>query len=399
MVKKFGTLVLLVCLLMSCGTQAVSTEDQPEESGRKAAEIREAFVYFGTYTRGDSEGIYIYKINLETGDLLSVGVQSGVANPSFLAIHPNHRYLYSVAEVAEFAEMDSGGVAAFAINQETGLLTSLNQQPSMGKGPCHVSVDNSGKNLLIANYSGGSVTVVPITAEGRLAEPSCSIKHEGSSVDPRRQKKPYAHSINPGPEGKFVFAADLGTDKVFVYRLDPTSGILVPNEPPWATVAPGSGPRHFSFHPDGRFAYVINEMACTITAFSYDSDLGVLTEIQTVPTLPAGVDLEKKSTAEVLLSPSGKFLYGSNRGHDSIVVFAVDEKTGTLSLVEHESTQGETPRNFGIDPTGRFLLAANQNSNTVVVFRINANTGELEPTGEVVQIPVPVCVRFLPIAS
>jgi 6-phosphogluconolactonase len=394
---KSGTLILLVSLLIACAPQDGDTRQEAEEEVDSQA--KEAFVYLGTYTRGVSEGIYIYRINLDSGDLTPVGVQSGVVNPSFLAIHPNHRYLYSVAEVGEFAEKDSGGVAAFSIDQKTGLLTRLNEQPSMGRGPCHLSIDQSGKYVLVANYGGGSVTVLPVAEGGRLAEPSCSIRHEGSSVDPKRQKKPYAHSINPGPEGKFVFAADLGTDKIFVYRLDLTKGILLPNQERWATVAPGSGPRHFCFLPNGRFAYVINEMACTITAFSYDPDRGVLTKIQTVPTLPEGVELEAKSTAEVLPSPSGRFLYGSNRGHDSIVVFAVDEETGKLTYVEHESTQGQTPRNFGIDPTGQFLLAANQNSDTVVVFRIDAATGELEPTGEVIQVPTPVCVRFLAIGS
>lgn len=397
---KFAFRSLLLSLLIACGPeqtsqlQEVQDSEQPSSSG-----IEEALVYFGTYTRGESKGIYIYRINLETGDLTLVGVQSGVTNPSFLTIHPNHRFLYSVAEVGEFAEMDSGGVAAFSIDRETGLLKALNQQPSMGKGPCHVSVDRSGKFVLVANYGGGSVAVIPISEGGELNEPSCSIQHEGSSVDPGRQKKPYAHSINPGPEGPFVFAADLGTDKIFIYRLDQTNGTLAPNDPPWATVKPGSGPRHFSFRPDGKFAYVINEMACTITAFAYDSNLGALSEVQTVSTLPEGVGLEQNSTAEVLLSPSGRFLYGSNRGHDSIVVFSVNQENGTLTYVEHESTQGRTPRNFGIDPTGRFLLAANQDSDTVVVFRIDSATGELEPTGEVIQIPTPVCVRFLPVGA
>jgi len=372
--------------------------DEAEGVGSKDnTSIHEAFVYIGTYTRGDSEGIYVYRMDLDAGTLESVGVQSGVENPTFLAIHPNGRNLYSVAEVGEFAEMDSGGVSAFSIDPKTGLLTQLNQQPSMGKGPCHISVDRSGKHVLVANYGGGSVTVLPIREGGALGEPTCSVQHEGSSVNPKRQQKPFAHSINPGPTGRFVFAADLGTDKIFVYELSQIEGTLTPNEVPWASVAPGSGPRHFSFRPDGKFAYVINEMACTVTAFSYDADRGVLTEVQTVPTLPEGVELERKSTAEVLLSPSGKFLYGSNRGHDSIVVFGVDEEKGTLTYVEHESTQGQTPRNFGIDPTGRFLLAANQDSDTVVVFRIDPATGALEPTGKVLAVPNPVCVRFLPV--
>jgi 6-phosphogluconolactonase len=265
----------------------------------------------------------------------------------------------------------------------------------MGKGPCHISVDNTGQYVLVANYGGGSVTVLPIEKDGSLGEPSCSIKHQGSSVDPQRQQKPYAHSINPAPTGNLVFVADLGTDKIFIYQLDPTSGVLTPHQIPSVSVAPGSGPRHFTFRPDGKFAYVINEMACTITAFSYDPEKGKLTEVQTISTLPEGTDLEGMSTAEVLVSPSGKFLYGSNRGHDSIVVFEIDQADGTLSYVEHEPTRGKTPRNFGIDPSGRFLLAANQDSDSIVVFKIDPLTGRLEPTGEVVTVPAPVCIRFL----
>ncbi len=396
--SELVVLSILMCLFIACAPSGQSNDESVGETAQKiSSNFREAFVYIGTYTRGESEGIYTYRMNLDAGTLTPEGTQSGITNPSFLAIHPNHRNLYAVAEVEQFAEVDSGAVAAFSIDPKTGLLTLLNQQPSMGKGPCHVSVDKSGQYVLVANYGGGNVTVLPVMEGGRLGEPTCTIQHEGSSVDPRRQRKPYAHSINSDPQGRFVFAADLGTDKIYIYRLNQTDGSLSPNEPAWVSVAPGSGPRHFGFRPDGKYAYVINEMACTITAFSYDSEHGILTEIQTVPTLPEGVELDDNSTAEILLSPSGRFLYGSNRGHDSIVVFAVDEKAGTLTYVEHESTQGQTPRNFGIDPNGQFLLAANQDSDTVVVFRIDPTTGKLEPTGEVVQVPTPVCVRFLPI--
>ena len=390
MLKEIVVLCILGGLLAACAPdERAPTEEEAETS------LQETLVYIGTYTRSGSEGIYIYRLNPESGALTPVGVRGGVENPSFLAIHPNGRFLYSVAEVAEFSDLDSGGVAAFSIDPGNGLLNPLNQQPSMGRGPCHVSVDQTGKHVLVANYGGGSVASLPIREDGSLGEPSSSVKHEGSSVDPRRQKQPYAHSINPGPTGNLVFAADLGTDKIFIYQLNPETGVLTPHQVPSASVAPGSGPRHFTFSPDGRFAYVINEMLCTVTAFSYDPEEGSLTEIQTIPTLPEGTDLEGMSTAEVLVSPDGRFLYGSNRGHNSIVVFEISEEDGTLRFVERESTQGETPRNFGIDPSGRFLLAANQNSDSVVVFKIDPSSGGLEPTGTTIQVPTPVCVRFL----
>jgi 6-phosphogluconolactonase len=353
-------------------------------------------VYFGTYTRGASEGIYLSVLNLQTG-VLSQPVLAGAAvNPSFVAIHPHRNWLVSVGEVGDFAGRRSGAVNAFRIDPQTGHLTLINAQPSGGAGACYVSIDHSGRNVLVANYGGGSASVLPIGDDGRLGEATAFVQHEGSSVDPQRQTAPHAHSVYVDSANRFAFVVDLGLDQVMIYRFDAQRGTLAVNDPPWASVAPGAGPRHFAFHPDGRFAYVINELQSTVTAFAYDAARGSLSQLQTVPTLPEGFD-GKSTTAEVLVHPSGHFLYGSNRGHDSIAVFAIDADSGRLRFVEHQPTGGATPRNFGIDPTGQFLLAANQASDSVVVFRIDQATGGLKPTGQQIEVPTPVCVRMVPV--
>ena len=354
-------------------------------------------VYVGTYTWKESKGIYVLELDLATGKLSAPELAAEATNPTFLAVHPSQRFLYAVGEIGSFKGRPSGSVSAFAIAPETGKLKPLNQQPSGGGGPCHVTVDKEGKNLLVANYGGGSVAVLPIAADGSLREPSCVIQHKGTGPDKSRQEGPHAHSINLDPAGRFAFAADLGLDKLLVYSFDPAKGTLTPNDPPAASVAPAAGPRHFAFHPTGRFAYVINEMAATVTAFAYDPERGALKELQTVPTMPADFT-ERRSTAEVVVHPSGKFLYGSNRGHDSIAIFGIDAETGKLTPAGHQSTLGKEPRNFAVDPTGAWLLAANQNSNSVVVFRIDPATGALTPTGVKADIPAPVCVRFVPAA-
>ena len=348
-------------------------------------------VYFGTYTRGQdgSKGIYRSTLDLETGRLSKPMLAAEARNPSFLEIHPNGKFLYAVSESG-----GSGSVSAYAIETGTGTLKLLNQQPSKGAGPCHVSIDHAGKNVLVANYGSGSAAVIPIQSDGRLAEPSGFVQHEGSSVNPRRQKGPHAHSINVSADDRFAFVADLGTDTVMIYKLNIEKGTIVANNPAFARLKPGAGPRHFSFSPNGKYAYVINELHCTVTAFAYDPASGALTEIQTIPTLPT--DFEGASTcAEVRVHPNGEFLYGSNRGHDSIAVYKIDPAKGTLTFVEHETADIKTPRNFNIDPTGKFCLVANQGSDSVVVFRISQKTGELEPTEHKISIGRPVCVRFL----
>lgn len=352
--------------------------------------------YIGTYTGSKSKGIYVSRLDLATGRLSAPELAAEAASPSFLAVHPDRRFLYAVGEVGNFSGKPGGVVSAFAIDAPSGRLRLLNQASSGGAGPCHLVVDATGQNVLVANYGGGSVAVLPIKADGRLHEPSCVIQHTGSSVNPQRQQAPHAHSINLDPANRFAFVADLGLDKVLIYRFDGARGTLTANDPPFAQVAPGSGPRHFAFHPTGRFAYVINELLCTVTAFTWEAARGELRELQTISTLPGGETVQPgHSTAEVVAHPSGRFLYGSNRGHNTIVVFAIDPTTGRLTHVEHQSTQGRTPRNFALDPTGRWLLAENQDSDTIVVFGVDAETGRLRPTGQVLEVPTPVCVRFV----
>ncbi|MGV3724124.1 MAG: lactonase family protein [Actinomycetota bacterium] len=353
-------------------------------------------VFIGTYTNAKSKGIYAFRMDGATGALTPIGLVAETASPSFLAIHPNRKFLYAANEVESFGGEKAGAVTAFAIDAATGKLTALNQQSSRGAAPCHLVVDKSGKSLLVANYTGGNVAVLPVGADGKLGPASGFVQHQGKSVDAGRQEGPHAHSFNLSPDNRFAFAADLGLDKVLIYRFDAAKSSITPNEPAAGVVPPGSGPRHFAFHPSGRYAYVINEMKSTVTVFDYEGSKGALRAKQTLSTLPAGFT-GNTSTAEVQVHPSGRFLYGSNRGHDSIAIFAIDPTNGQLTHLGNESTQGKTPRNFGIDPTGNFLIAANQGSDSLVVFRIDQKTGKLQPTGVKVEAPVPVCVKFLPI--
>ena len=352
------------------------------------------YLYVGTYTEGESEGIYVYRMHPITGALELASITDAGENPTFLAIHPQRRYLYAVNEISEFDGKASGSVSAFAIDQTNGELTFLNRKSSVGDGPCHLVVDSIGNYVLAANYGGGSVCMLPILDDGRLGDATDFVQHEGSSADSGRQSAPHAHSIVTDPSNQYAFAPDLGLDKIKSYRLDLNAGKLVPNDPPHAAVAAGAGPRHFDFHPNRRFAYVINELDSTVTGFDYDEASGTLSEIQTISTLPE--DFSGKShTADVHVHLSGRFLYGSNRGHDSIAIFEIDQTSGRLRLIGYEPTQGETPRNFGIDPSGTFLLAANQNTDTIVTFQIDQETGNLNPTGQVTEVPAPVCLQFV----
>jgi 6-phosphogluconolactonase len=356
---------------------------------------KELMVYFGTYTRGKSEGIYVYRMNLNTGELKRSATVRGVSNPSFLAIDPKRRFLYAVNESGEFAGRKGGGVTAYAIDQKTGDLRKLNEQHSPGV-PCHISVHPSGRFVLAANYGGGNIVMYPVKPDGSLGEASDVAQHKGTGGDPKRQDGPHAHCVMLDAAGRHALAPDLGIDKVMIYKVDTRNGKLIPNG--FAATKPGAGPRHFDFHPNGKFGYVINELDSTLTAFAYDREKGVLKELQTISTLPS--DFKGTSyCADVHVHPSGKFVYGSNRGHDSIAAFAIDQSTGKMTLIGHESTVGKWPRNFGIDPTGAFLLVANQNTDNVITFRIDANTGKLKPTGQVTEIPVPVCVKFIPAFS
>jgi len=350
-------------------------------------------VYVGTYTFKKSVGIYTFELDPATGGLDLVSKTSGIKNPSFLAIDPKQKFLYSVNEIADFEGKLSGGVSAFSIDTETGELNFLNVKPSFGMHPCHLCVDKTSKNVLVANYSSGSVAVLPIKKDGSLDDPIDFIQHHGFSVNKQRQEGPHAHSVTLDKENRYAFVADLGVDKIFIYKFDSNKGKLIPNDEPWVQVKPGAGPRHFTFSPDEKFAFLINELNSTITTFSYDKDHGTLNEIQTVPALPK--DFKGIShCADIHVLPSGKFLFGSNRGHDSIVIFAIDKMTGKLTYVGHEPTYGKTPRNFALSPSGTLLLAANQDSDTIVPFRIDQNKGKLSPTGKITEVPTPVCIKM-----
>ncbi len=351
-------------------------------------------VYIGTYTQGPSKGIYLTRLDLGRGTLQPVTLAGEVANPSFLAAAPKGMFLYAVGELSDSAGKSGGALSAFAINPTDGKLTLLNQQSTRSSGTCHLAIDHQGKYVVVANYGGGSVSSLPIEADGRLGEVVCLMQHKGSSVNRRRQEAAHAHGVSLDAANRFVFVPDLGLDRVMVYRFDEDRGILTANDPAYAATAIGAGPRHFAFHPNGRYAYVINELNSTLTALSYDAEHGVLHPLQNISTLPVRFH-GTNTCAEVQVHPSGKFVYGSNRGHDSIAIFAVDGQTGKLRFVGHELTRGKEPRNFAIDPSGRYLLAANQNSDNVVVFRIDAGTGKLHATGSTVHVFSPVCVTML----
>jgi 6-phosphogluconolactonase len=366
-------------------------------AGHQAAPAPDDWImYVGTYTRAPSKGIYAYRFQGATGEITPLGT-GGLAveteNPSFLAVHPNGRFLYTVNEVSRYEGRDAGSVTAFAIDRATGTLAPLNHVSSRGGGPCHLSIDRSGQWLFAANYGGGSVAAFPLHDDGTLGEASAFFQHAGSSVNKARQSGPHAHGAVVSPDNRFVLVPDLGLDRVFTYRLDPAAGGLAPGTPQFAAIAPGSGPRHVAFRPDGKFVYVLKEMLSAVVAFGYDAGRGTLAELQTLSTLPEGFSAES-SGAEIATHPNGKFLYASNRGHDSIAIFRIDAAKGTLTSVDRVSTQGKTPRSFAIDPSGRFLIAANQSSGTLVIFRIDPATGGLTPTGRVVEVPSPVSVVF-----
>jgi 6-phosphogluconolactonase len=364
-------------------------------AGEQRQPVTDIIMFVGTYTKAPSKGIYAYRFQAATGEVAPLGTAGLAAeteNPSFLAVHPNQRFLYAVNEISKYEGKDAGSVSAFSIDRATGSLTLLNRVSTRGGGPCHLEVDRSGKWLFVANYGGGSVAAFPVQADGKLGEATAFFQHEGKSVNAARQTGPHAHATVVSPDNKFVLAADLGLDKVFTYRLDAKAG-LVPGDPPFSTVAPGSGPRHLAFRPDGKFAYVANEMLSSVTAYRYDAARGTLAGVGTLSTLPEGFKGDN-SGAEIATHPNGKFVYASNRGDDSIAIFRIDAAAGTLTAAGRVSTEGKTPRGFAIDPSGAFLAAGNQNSGTVVIFRIDQQTGGLTPTGTTVQVGSPVNVVF-----
>jgi len=351
-------------------------------------------VYFGTSVEQEQGGIYMALFDMRTGHLGKAVHVGHAPRAGFIAIHPDGKYIYSTGANTEFDGVKTGAVNAFRITEPDGMLTKINARSSGGLGPCHVSIDPTSKNVLVANYFGGSCSVLPIRPDGSLAPASCTQKHTGSSIHPQRQTAAFTHSINCDPAGRFAIVADLGMDKILIYRFDATAGTLTPNDPPFIAIEPGGGPRHFTFHPSGKFAYADLELSNKVVAFQYDADQGALKEIQTLSTLPAGFTGES-TTSEILTTPDGHFLYVGNRGHDSLAIFSIDPVNGKLTALGHEPTRGKTPRNFNMDPTGTCLLAANLESGNVVVFRINRETGMLEFTGSEIEVPEPICIRFL----
>ena len=374
-------------LLVALGALAVSAVAAAAEKPGPVT------VYVGTYTDGTSRGIYRLTFDPAGGTMTEPVLAVETKNPSFLALHPNGRFLYAVGEISSFQGARTGVVSAFAIDPKTGDLALLNQQSSEGGGPCHLAVDKTGRDVLVANYGGGTVAVLPIEADGRLKPASSVQAHQGSGPNKGRQEKPHAHGIYLDAAERFALSPDLGADRVFVYRFDAAKGMLEAHGS--GTLEPGSGPRHLAFHPTGKYLYVINELLSTVSVFSYDAEKGALTPIQTVSALPAGFS-GTSWTAEVAVSPDGRFVYGSNRGDDTLAVFRVDAATGRLTAAGHAPVGGKTPRHFAIDPTGRFILAGHQGSGTIAVLRLDPKTGIPSPVGSPVKVDKPVCLLPAP---
>lgn len=388
---KITRRLFAISFLLSAPLLLLSRAQTPPKAAAKGQYI----AYVGTYTsKTNSKGIYAYRFDSEKGQLTSIGVAAETTDPSFLAVHPNGKYLYAVNEIGNFNGGTSGAVSAFAIDSKTGALKFLNQVPTRGAGPCYVSLDKNGEFVLVANYDSGSIASFPVQSDGSLGTTSGFVQHSGSGPDKERQEGPHAHWIGTSPDNRFALAVDLGLDQVIVYGFDSSKGIFTPMLSGFAKVKPGAGPRHLAFHPDGKFAYVLSEVESSVTVFSYQAKTGGLTSLQTISALPKDFSGHKEA-AEIAVHPSGKFLYTSNRGHDSIAVFAIDEKKGTLKSLGQVLTGGKTPRHFAIDPTGAYLLAENQESNNIVVFHIDPATGSLTPTGQTIEVPSPVCITFV----
>jgi 6-phosphogluconolactonase len=370
------------CLLIAIALSALAAGPAPQGY----------LLYAGTYTDHGSKGIYVYRFDSSSGKLISLGLAAEADEPSFVTVDSSGRYLFAVNEIANYNGQSTGAVSAFAIQPETGKLSLLNQVSSRAEGPAHITLDQTGRHVLVSNYTTGSVAVFPVK-DGRLGEATSFVQHKGSSVNPQRQAGPHAHAIALSPDNRFAIVADLGLDQLLAYSFDAAKGTLGAN-PQITRASPGAGPRHLIFSADGRFLYVINELQSTVAAYAYNAATAALHELQIVSTLPK--DFKGNSTAaEIQVHPSGKFVFASNRGNDSITVFTIDSNTGRLTRVETDSTGGKTPRSFAIDPTGSWLLAANQDSDNIVVFRIDRKTGHLTPTGDVVQSLSPACLTFV----
>lgn len=345
-------------------------------------------VYIGTYTGKQSQGVYVSRLDPTTGSMSAPELAAEMINPSWVTIHPNGKFLYAAGEHGPYK--GGGAISGFSIGQD-GKLTALNTQAPNGSGPCHLAIDQTGKTILVSNYGSGSVSSLQIAEDGKLAPSAWVDQHPVLG----EKQKPHAHHSDFDPSNQFALSCDAGLDRIYVYRFDAATGMLTANDPPFVATTPETHPRHLAFSPDGRFCYNIDEKAMSVTAFSFDAELGVLRELQAISTLPSDFNGKAGSTAELIMHPSGKFLYGSNRGPDNIVEYSVDAQTGKLTLVGHTSTQGKTARSFGIDPSGHWMIVGNQNSGSVVQFKIDQNTGELTPTGTKFELGAPVCFQFL----
>lgn len=351
-------------------------------------------LYVGTFFGKGSEGIYVFEFDRAKGKLKRIQVVHTPESPSFLAVHPSGKFLYSVNRGAVEEMKSSGSVSAFSIDPKTGKLKLLNQRPSYGSDPCHISIDKTGKWAIVSNYSEGNFVVLSIFDDGLLGSSSDSRKHIGGSVTAGRQDKAHVHSAITSPDNRFILVSDLGTDKIYSYEFNAAQGRISPAQKPHTEVKAGCGPRHLKFHPSGRFAYSAEELTSTVGVFSYDAAKGALQIIQdSVVSLPAGYTTANTS-ADIHTDPKGKFLYMSNRGHNALAIFSINSD-GKIRLIGHQDTQGKTPRNFTIDQRGQYLLVANQDSGNIVVFRIDPKTGKLKFTGNQVQVPSPVCLSLL----
>lgn len=373
MKKKF---LKFLCLLSICFV-AFAAHAQPENF----------YLLVGTYTKRSSEGIYTFRFNAKTGKFSAVGVTKDIKNPSFLAVSPNQKWVYAVNELDT-----EGGVTAYRFDPKTGNLILLNQQSSGGGAPCHLEVDKSNKCVIVGNYMGGNLSILPLSISGELQPAQQTVQHEGKSINPQRQEKPHVHSVNISSNNKDVFVADLGTDKIYHYVLNAKNATLTPAKIPFVKVTEGSGPRHFAYHPTLPIAYLLQELEATVAVFRYEN--GTLTPFQVVETLP---EAEKRQvwSADIHISPDGKFLYGTNRSNNEIFIFSIDAKSGSLSFVASQSVEGKIPRNFAIDPTGNFLLVANQESDDITIFKRDKKTGKLIFTGQKISVSMPVCLKFI----
>lgn len=368
-----------------------------QTSSQSKKTSKEMLLYVGTYTTSGSEGIYVFTFNTKTGLLNKLFTIKDVVEPSFLAIGKSRRYLYAVNETERYEGKESGAVSVFSIDQKTGGLEFLNKQPSMGGAPCHISTSDNERFVFVANYLGGNIAVFPTEDDGKLGGLVDVIQHSGSGPDKERQGSPHPHSIILSRDNRFAFVADLGVDKVFIYEFDDRTGKLKPNPSQnYYQTKAGAGPRHFKFHPNGKLAFLINELNSTITSFAFDKRKGTLKEIQTAPTLPVSFS-GANSCADIHIAPNGRFLYGSNRGHDSLVIYAIEQRTGEMKYVGHVSTQGKKPRNFAISPDGKALLAANQSSDSIIVFSVDEKTGMLKQTDNNAKVSMPVCLKLIPL--